>query len=111
MAVKFHKSIVQVDGKPMLVLRPKDPRLALSLAEIAVQKQSQQLLDELPEIVSNASGDYTFHGLPGQGQEADLDRRRERQAPRRRRGWRQLRHRRGAGVVKHARAARQSTPE
>jgi hypothetical protein len=62
MAVKFHKSIVQVDGKPMLVLRPKDPRLALSLAEIAVQKQSQQLLDELPEIVSNASGDYTFMG-------------------------------------------------
>jgi hypothetical protein len=62
MADKFHKSIVQIDGKPMMVIRPQDPILAISLAQIAVEKQSQELLDKLPEIVSKASGDYTFMG-------------------------------------------------
>ena len=48
------------DGLPLMVIRPKDPAMALRIAKIAFEKQDMDLLDRLPNEVGADS--YTFLG-------------------------------------------------
>lgn len=50
------------DGQPLMVIRPANPALALSVAQVALDKQDTALLDRLPEEV----GDYTIQGWLGE---------------------------------------------
>ena len=50
--------ILQRDGHPMAVLRPKDPALAVQFALVANQQQDGDLFARIPELVE----DYTFAG-------------------------------------------------
>jgi hypothetical protein len=49
------------DGRPLLVIRPNNPALALSVAKVALDKNDPALLERLPQEV----GDYTVQGWLG----------------------------------------------
>jgi hypothetical protein len=57
-------TIIVKDGLPLMVIRPKDPVMALRIAKIAFEKQDMDLLDRLPNEVGADS--YTFLGYAAQ---------------------------------------------
>jgi len=58
-----HRTIVIADnGQRMQVIRPKDPSLAVHLAETSLANRDAALLVRLPGIVEDAAGTYTFVG-------------------------------------------------
>lgn len=59
-----HREFVRDEqGRPLQVIRPKDPKLALDLGLRAVETNDGNLLDRVPGIVEDASGNYTYMGL------------------------------------------------
>ncbi len=52
----------QDTGEVFQVVRPKDPALAVELAEKAAANNDSALFDRLPSIVEDATGEYTFMG-------------------------------------------------
>jgi hypothetical protein len=62
--VSRHREFVRDEqGRPLQVVRPKDPKLALDLGLRAVKNNKSALLDRVPGIVEDAAGNYTFMGL------------------------------------------------
>lgn len=53
--------VIADDGRPTLVIRPKDPRLALAIAKVALANPTEtRILDELP-----SAQQYTMVGYMG----------------------------------------------
>lgn len=51
------------DGKPLIVIRPKNPALAIQIANLAVKNNDSDLFESLPAKVE----DYTVIGFLAQG--------------------------------------------
>lgn len=63
------KIAIAEDGKPLAVIRPANPSLALAVAQVAVKKADKALFDRLP----NEVGDYTFRGWLAEGKPCIVD--------------------------------------
>lgn len=59
---KLPVDVIRKGGKPLAVIRPNDPKLALELAHKAVDENDKALLDRLPTEVEKSGVDYTFVG-------------------------------------------------
>lgn len=58
------------DGLPLMVIRPKDPKMALLLAQIAIEKQDTALMARLPSEVG--ADTYTFMGYAARNKKGRL---------------------------------------
>jgi hypothetical protein len=57
-----------INGKPLIVIRPKDPTLALQLANLAIKTNDVDLFESLPEKVE----DYIEIGLLAEGGKGEI---------------------------------------
>ena len=60
---RHRETVRDEQGRPMQVIRPKDPKLAVDLAKVAADTNDKALFDRLPGIVEDAAGNYTYMGL------------------------------------------------
>lgn len=56
------RQIIERDGKPMMVIRPSNPQLAILLANEAQRTQNQEAFTNLPAYAEKKGITYTFVG-------------------------------------------------
>jgi hypothetical protein len=59
---KLPVDVIRKGGKPLAVIRPNDPKLALDLARKAVDGNDKALLDRIPAEAEEKGVNYTFVG-------------------------------------------------